>query len=67
MVEIVNMEKMYKELIALKKEVHFIKTHMFDSDSIMTAEEEVQLEKALEEHEQGKTISLEDLKEELGN
>lgn len=65
MTETVNMEKMYRELVALRKEVQFIKNHMFDSDIIMTSEEEVQLEEALEEHKQGKTISLEDLKKEL--
>ena len=65
MTETVNMKKMYQELVALRKEVQFIKNHMFDQDTIMTSEEEAQLEEALEEHKQGKTISLEDLKKEL--
>lgn len=66
MPETINMEKMYKELIALRREVHFIKTHMFDPDTIMTTEEEERYERAMQELSEGKTTSLEDLKEELG-
>ena len=57
---------MYKELLALRREVQFIKTHMFDPDTIMTIEEEERYEKAMQEYKEGKTISLEDLKKELG-
>ena len=67
MAETVNMEKMYKELLALRTEVHYIKENMIDVDMFMTPKEEVQLEKALEEHKQRKTISLENLKKELGD
>ena len=61
----IDMEKMYRELLALKKEVQFIKTHMFDPDTIMTTEEEEKFERAMKEYKEGKTISLEDLKKEL--
>ncbi|MEK6873106.1 MAG: hypothetical protein AABW90_03795 [Nanoarchaeota archaeon] len=66
MVETIIVEKMYKELLALRKEVQFIKEHMFDPDTIMTIEEEERYERARQELEDGKTISLEDLKKELG-
>ncbi len=66
MVEIVNMEKMYNELLAIRKEVQFIKKHMFDPDTIMTTEEEERYERAMQELKEDKTTSLEDLKKELG-
>ena len=58
---------MYKELLALRKEIQFIKTHMVEIDMIMTPEKETQLEEALEEHKKGRTKRLEDLKKELGD
>lgn len=66
MPETINMERMYEELLALRREVQFIKTHMFDPDTIMTTEEEERYERAMQELSEGKTTSLEDLKEELG-
>jgi len=66
MAEIVNLEKMYREILALRKEVQFIKTHMFDPDTVMTTEEEEIFERAMKEYGKGQCISLEDLKKELG-
>lgn len=66
MPETINMEKMYRELVTLRKEVQFIKMHMFDPDTIMTTEEEERYERAMQELKEGKTTSLKDLKEELG-
>ena len=63
--ETVNIKDLYKELLALRKEVNFIKEFIVDLDSIMTPEEEEKFEKAMEEYRKGRTISLEDLKEEL--
>ena len=65
MEETINSERIYKEILALKAEVNFIKTHMFDPDTIMTTEEEERFERAMKEYKEGKTISLEDLKKEL--
>ena len=65
MAETVSLEKMYLELLALRKEILFIKTHMFDPDTIMTTEEEERFERAMKEYKEGKFISLEDLKKEL--
>lgn len=67
MAEIINMEKMYKEILALRKEVQFIKNRMVDIDLVMTSEEEVVLGEALEEHRKGKTKKVEELKKELGD
>ena len=67
MIETINMEKMYREILALRKEVHDIKNHMVEIDAIMTPEEESQLEETLELHKKGKTKRFEDLKKELGD
>ncbi len=67
MTETINMEKMYREILALRKDVHDIKDHMADIDVIMTPEEEAQLEETIELHKQGKTKRLEDLKKEMSD
>ena len=67
MTETINMEKMYREILALRREVHEIKNHMVEIDVIMTPEEEAQLEETLELHKQGKTKRLENLRKELGD
>ena len=67
MAETINMEKMYREILALRKEVHDIKSHMIEIDVIMTPEEEAQLEETLELHKKGKTKRFEDLRAELGD
>jgi len=55
-----------EELKAIRKDLDFIKEHMFDSDSIMTAEEEKRYNQAMAEYKEGKTTSLSKLKKELG-
>lgn len=67
MTETINMEKMYREILALRRDVHDIKNHMVDIDVIMTPEEEAQLEETIELHKQGKTKRLEDLKKEMSD
>jgi len=62
-----GMGKMYKEILALRKEVQFIKNRMIDIDLIMTSGEEDALEKSIEEHKKGKTKKFEDLKKEIGD
>ena len=66
MAETINVKKVYDELKDLKKEVIFIKRHMFDPDTIMTTEEARRFEQAMKEFKEGKTTSHEDLKKELG-
>lgn len=66
MAETINTEKLYRELISIRNDISFIKTHMFDPDTIMTTEEEERYEIAMQELKEGKTTSLEELKKELG-
>ena len=67
MTETVNMERMYRELLALRKEVQFIKNRMIEIEVVMAPEEEVKLEVALEEHRKGRTKRVEDFRKELGD
>jgi hypothetical protein len=60
----VTIEQVYKELKALRTAVEAMKEEI--EDRLLTSEEEVLVEKALQEHREGKTTSLEDLKRELG-
>ena len=67
MEETANIQNVYKELLALRKEINFIKSRMVDLEIIMDSDEEAQLEEALEYHKKGKTKKLEDLRKELGD
>ena len=62
MEETINMERVYQEILALKREVNFIKDHMVDVDLILTPEENSELDESLKELKKGKTFSLEDIK-----
>ena len=62
MIETVNMNKIYKTLVALKKEVDYIKKNMVDVDMFLTPEEDTKLDESLKELEEGKTFSLEEIK-----
>ena len=44
-----------QELKDIKREFHFIKEHMVDVDTILTPEEEVELDESLKELKEGKT------------
>ena len=67
MAEMINMNIIYKTLIELKKEVDFIKNHIVDVDTILTPEENIELDESLKELEEGKTFSLEDIKKDREN
>ena len=66
MTETVTIEKIYQELKELKREITFIKDHMFDPDTIMTIEESKRFEQSMKELKEGKTTPLSVLKKELG-
>ena len=66
MAEAETIKKIYNELKDLKKEVVFIKKHMFDPDTIMTAGEARRFEQSLKELKEGKTAPLSEIKKELG-
>ena len=55
------------ELEEIKKELYFIKEHMVDADTILTPEEELELDESLKELKQGKTFSLEQIKKDREN
>ena len=65
MAETMNIQ-ITEELKAIRKDLAFIKTHMFDPDTIMSVEEEQRFKQALQELKEGKTTTLSDLKKELG-
>ena len=56
-----------QELKGIKKELRFIKEHMVDVDTILTPEEEVELDESLKELKEGKTFSLDDIKKDREN
>ena len=62
----VSIQTVHRDILDLKRDVEFIKKHMFDMDSIMTPEEAKCFEKSMKELEEGKTTSLSKVKEELG-
>lgn len=67
MAEAINMNKIYETLVELKREVDFIKNHMVDIDTILTSEENIELDDSLKELEEGKTFSFEDIKKDREN
>jgi len=66
MAETTTIQKIYDELKGLKKDVTFIKKHMFDPDTIMTTEESKRFEESMKEFKEGKTTPLSEIKKELG-
>ena len=66
MAETVTIKKIYDEIRGLKKEVTFIKKHMFDPDTILTTEESKIFEESMKELKEGKTTPLSEVKKELG-
>ena len=65
MAEIVTLDKVYKQLLVLQREVEYIKGIV--EDTILTPEEEIELNESLKELEQGNTFSLEDIKKDRKN
>ncbi len=62
----IQAEEILKRLMKLQADMEYLKSNMVDLDCILTHEEENRLEESLEEFRQGKTISHEQLKKELG-
>ena len=65
MAETMNLQ-ITEELKAIRKDLAFIKTHMFDPDTIMSLEEERRFEQAMQELKEKKTTPLSKLKKQLG-
>lgn len=67
MTETITTREIYDKLLELQKEVNIIKNRVFDEDTIMTPEEEVQFERAMKELEEGQTFSIEDIEKDREN
>ncbi|MEE8167580.1 MAG: hypothetical protein V3T58_01745 [Candidatus Hydrothermarchaeales archaeon] len=61
----VTIERVYDELKALRGAVEAVREEIVDR--FLTPEEELLVEKALDERRKGKTVSLNELKKELGS
>ncbi len=55
-------ELIMDELKNIKDELHYIKAHMIDVDTILTAEEKKLIDESIVNEKAGKLISLEELK-----
>jgi len=54
-----------KKLDTIQSELHYIKEHMVDVDTLLTPEEEERLEESLKEFREGKTTSFKDFEKEM--
>jgi hypothetical protein len=54
--------QLIQELREIKRDIHFIKEHMIDIDTILTPKEEADLNCGLKELEEGKAVSLDIIK-----
>jgi len=61
-----NEQLIMKKLDELKVELDFIKEHMVDVDTILTAEEAKRLDESLEAYKKANVVSLDELKKQLG-
>ena len=64
--EAATLAKISEDLEFLKKEVVEIRTHMVDIDSLLTPEEEQELDASIANYKSRKTTNLAKLKKELG-
>jgi len=55
-------KQILNELKSIKEELHYIKEHMVDADTILTADEKLLLDESIKNEKAGKLISLEELK-----
>ena len=62
----VTLETIHKDLESLKKEIIEIKEHMVDVDTILTPEEERELNKSIKNYKKGKTKDFNIIKKEIG-
>ena len=55
-------KQILSELKSIKEELHYIKEHMVDADTILTADEKQLLDESIKNEKSGKLTSLEELK-----
>ena len=64
--ETITLETLHEDLKFVKRELHEIREHMVDIDSILTEDDYLALEEYKREKSEGKLTSHEELKKELG-
>lgn len=64
--ENVTLEVIHKDLKLVMKELMDIKEHMVDVDTILTPEEEEELERSMENYKLGKTKDYDKIKKDIG-
>lgn len=64
--ETVTLKTLHDDLKVVKRELHDIKDHMVDIDSILTEDDYVALKEYKREKSEGKLTSHKELKKELG-
>ena len=57
-----EVKQILTELKSIKEELHYIKVHMVDEDTILTAEEKQLLDESIKNEKAGRLTSLEALK-----
>ncbi len=62
--EAIQMGDVLEELKALRKDISFIKKHMFDPDCVLTADDKMCVAEAREDYRKGETIPIEELEKE---
>ena len=60
MPETIETKDLYKEIKAMRKDLDYIKKHMVDADTILTKEEEAQLNSSIEDYKKGNVVSLDE-------
>ena len=62
----ISLNTIHNDLKFLKKELIEIKKHMVDADTLLTPDENAELEKSIKNYKKRKTKSPDKFKEELG-
>ncbi len=57
-----EVKQILHELKSIKEELHYIKVHMVDADTLLTIEEKQLLDESIENEKAGRLTSLEELK-----
>lgn len=60
-------KQIMEELKEIKSELNFIKEHMVDVDTVLTPEENIEIDESLKELKEGKTFSLDIIRKDRKN
>jgi hypothetical protein len=62
----ITLETIHKDLESMKKEIVEMKEHIIDEDRILTEEEKKLVDENIKHEKQGKLVTHDELKKELG-